>query len=207
MAEKKMVALRLSEQARRQLPALARRWRVSQAQVIELAAAVLADPALAAALSGGYQAQEQALRAWAGLLNAAGEANAREFSRAEWNLLADTNNGCSPLLALAGGDWDGRLTWLSPSGPISGPLAMVAANAHDGHRLDGAGQKWLGKDAGRKVAGLVARLQALDLVRGWALLAALQWFWEREGIDLEIDAWWEPGFRRKCEEARHASPA
>src|SRR5206468_1688739 len=49
------------------------------------------------------------------------------------------------------------------------------------------------------VKELVGKLRNLDYVHAWALIVAIQWFWDHqhEGIDIKKDPWWTLAFRRQ----------
>jgi hypothetical protein len=105
------------------------------------------------------------------------------LSRAEWNAIADANNGCADM-------------WDYPDGVgATSPLLMFWANVHDSPEL---GAKWE-IDAKR----LVKKLQGLAPHHGEAILCAVRWFWthcEPGQIDHTKDEWWTPEFRRKATE-------
>jgi len=180
--DKRSVAFRFSPRSIERLGGIAERWHCDKTSILEHAVELLADPGLAASVGGGFMAAEQALRCWAELLDQAAADNARTFVRAEWNLLADANNGCSPLLTLAGDRDAPRLA-----------TTLLWANAADSMKLDGSDEKWGLRDP----AGFVERLRQLDYTHSWAALVAVQWFWEhsRCAIDHGEDAWWTPEFR------------
>lgn len=184
--ERKQVNFRLGAKAHERLEQLAQRWHADKTHVICHAIELLADHDLIAVLCGGYQAAEQGLRAWASQIERASRDNDQAFTRAEWNLMADVNNGCSALYTLHG-QW-----------ALEAPTTMIWANVEDGHRLDGAGQKWLGTNADAQVTELVRKLRDLDYAHGWAVALAIQWFWEHanDAIDHAKDLWWTIEFRR-----------
>lgn len=102
------------------------------------------------------------------------------LTRAEWNLIADVNNGCADL-------WD-------YSGSGLPYLTGIAANVEDGDRLDGVGGKWA-----VDVPALLAKLRALTPTHGEAIADAVRWFWDHpQEIDHTRDEWWTPAFRRKA---------
>jgi hypothetical protein len=119
------------------------------------------------------------------------------LTRAEWNLIADTLNGCADLTDFAGS-------------PIP-PLTLVVAEVSDGHQLNRAGEKWLlaakeeslpmtkaRKLADDRAADLVRRMSELTPAHGEAILAAVRWFWSHpDDIDHAKDDWWTVEFRRK----------
>lgn len=147
----------------------------------------------------------QALEAWATLIARATQDNETAFAHAEWCLIADV---CNSTL------WE-------PS--AESPGVLIAANVSDGHHLDGTGYKWLA-DEGTELAGslerigagkptkamrevdarvssLVKRLAALDAVHAWAVVVAVQFFWEHAGaVDSEAP-WYTLAYRRQYGEA------
>ena len=96
------------------------------------------------------------------------------LTRAEWNAVADVMNGCADLYDYVG--------------PQMSPLVMVTANLQD---TPGIGEKW-----GIDTADLCRRLAALTPTHGYAILAAVRWFWTHLQIDHGRDEWWTPAFRR-----------
>lgn len=118
-----------------------------------------------------------AVRRYAAVVERGAAELAPVLSRADWNALADANNGCADL-------WD--------HGAISTPpLLMFWANLADS---PGIGEKW-GIDA----ADLIRRLQALAPHHGEAILAAIRWAWDHpQAWDHQADEWWTPVFRRKA---------
>lgn len=148
-------------------------------------------------------ALELAVEGWEAALQAAAEDNARAFAPEEWCLIADVCNGT---------------LWypLQPNAAYS-----LAANIEDGHRLDGAGYKWLADEetelAGslaraigaqqtqamrrvdKEVGDLVKRLAALGPAHAWAVILAVLWFWNhcQEDIDVRKDPWWTLQYRRQ----------
>lgn len=119
------------------------------------------------------------IRRHALLIEQAGRELAAVLTRGEWNLIADVNNGTADL-------WD-------YSGSDMPAMSMIAANVEDGHRLDGAGEKW-----GVDVPGLLAKLRALTPTHGEAIADAVRWFWDHDGIDHTAAEWWHPAFRRRA---------
>jgi hypothetical protein len=185
---KKMVSLRLDEHSRQCLECLSERYNITQTAALEAAVALLARPTQderADRVLGLSATQEvpiarihQHLEAWATGLADATLDNENLFSRQEWNLIADVCNGTL---------WQG-------SG--SSPGILLAANVGDGHRLDGAGEKWLGYPAAGKVALLTSKVRDLDYLHAWAVITAVQVFWDHcNEIDHSEDEWWTLRFR------------
>ena len=95
------------------------------------------------------------------------------------------------------------------------PGYLLAAAVEDAHRLENIGAQcldWGGNDStvikdkniDAAVAGVVEKLRNLDYVHAWAVIVAVQWFWEHhdEGIDVKDDQWWTPAFRRQWRSKR-----
>ena len=185
MAEIKQHNFRLVEPVAGMLDRLKEKWGCDKTSIVEMGIRLFADKDLGAILGGGLMATEQALRCWAAVLEQAGAENADWFTRAEWNLIADANNGCSPLVFTAGEDLR-----------VSRPTTMLWANVADAIRLDDLAAKWEVADPD----GLVKRLRELDVAHAWAMVTAVQWFWEYCGEPLNhtVDAWWTPEFRRSA---------
>lgn len=133
---------------------------------------------------------EDAVQCWEWALVHVADSVAKQFTRQEWSVLADS---------MQGSDWPyGR------SG--SGPGALLAAETHDAHRLSGLGYRWLCgmsmppsdlRDlADAQVRGLCGRLAALGYVEAWAVIRALCWFWQHDDVDCGTDEWWRVDFRR-----------
>jgi hypothetical protein len=188
MAEdKKMTTFRLSAQARQRLEALAEIWHCDMVAVVEHAIHLLSEPDLQASVGDAFQSAELGLRCWAALLDQAAVENGKTFSRAEFNLIADSNNGSSPSLLMTGEEFRASF----------GPT-LLWANVADDIALNGADQKWLGQGAEAKQRGkkLIEKLRALDYVHGWALIVAVQWFWAHcQQVDHLQQDWWLPAER------------
>lgn len=173
---------------------------------------VYPDPSALAIVGDTTPALNQAVECWARVIAEATHANATAFSRPEWNFLADCCNG----LILDTG--------------VGNPAVYLYAEAEDGHRLNRTGDKWFGGDgadlegslkrlgagkatkgtrtADAAVAGLVKRLQQLDYVHAWAMLMAIQFFWDHPSdIDHQEHDWWTLPFRRALAEQETADAA
>ena len=99
------------------------------------------------------------------------------LTRREWNAIADVMNGCADLY-----DY---------SGPQIGPLTLLVGNLQDS---EGLGAKW-----GIDTADLVRRLQVLTPLHGFAILAAVRWFWAHcNDVDHQKHNWWLPRYRRRA---------
>lgn len=143
----------------------------------------------------GVEAQgraiEVALVGWCRALDLATADLEGQFGHQEWNYLADAFNG----------------TLLLIEGVSAGVGQYLALQVWDCHRLDGYGAKWLAEEGDDalavegKVRSLVDRLAALDFIHGWAVLAAVGFFWsatrpDRGWIDHTTDPWWTLAYRR-----------
>jgi hypothetical protein len=183
----RMAAFRFGERTHQQLAGLAERWHADKTGVVAHALELLADRDIAAVLGGQLMSAEQGLRCWEAAIAAASVDNDKMFGRPEWNLMADANNGMSPLLTMVGEDR--RALRSTPT--------MIWANVADDIRLNGGDKKWKLKDPD----GLVERLRNLDFVHGWAVVLAVQWFWEHANwkVNRQKDEWWTVDFRRQHE--------
>jgi hypothetical protein len=107
--------------------------------------------------------------------------------------------------------------WGEPQ--VGNPGVLIAANVEDGHRLDGAGYRWLSdgetdlagslakvgagkptkamRDIDERVADLVRRVAALDYAHAWAMIVSVQFFWNHTELEIDPrnDSWWTPGYR------------
>ena len=120
-----------------------------------------------------------AIEAFGGLIARATVDNEQVFTRAEWNLIADANNG---TLFLADMDANSQL-W---------------TNVADGHRLNALGDKWLGEGADEQVASVIRQLREMDSVHAWAVVWAVRVFWRHcQDIDHESHEWWTLRYRRE----------
>jgi hypothetical protein len=88
------------------------------------------------------------------------------------------------------------------------PGELLATAVEDAHRFENAAVKWfvtgtdfenIQAEADADVGMLVEKLRKLDYVHAWAVIVAVQWFWEHHdgGIDIEKDSWWKLAFRRQ----------
>lgn len=188
------LGVRVSDRAVRRLDKLAEVYE-SKTNAIEHAVELLSDPDIAAVIGGGQFAAQQGLLLLCELLKPACLEVEGAFSRAEWNLIADANNGCSPLFNVAGG-------------ALRHAPLMVCANVEDDIRLNGGDRKWLDDDpkaAAKLGKELVRKLAALSELQKWAVVLAVQFFWDdaapRPGsnkIDHQEDEWWTLAYRRRA---------
>lgn len=92
---------------------------------------------------------------------------------------------------------------------FASPGYLLAAAVEDAHRFENVGHKWFGafevipdKDLDhhrtRCLEELLEKLRKLDYAHAWAVILAVQWYWEHhEQIDIEKDEWWTLAFRRE----------
>jgi hypothetical protein len=155
-------------------------------------------------------ALNQAIECWAALLARATAANGRLFQQADptemhfENILCQMNEWSLLAKALKGLRFDPELA-------IPGPLLATAVE--DAHTLVYSGSECLNwgncdstvikdKDIDAEVKKTVEKLRSLDYAHAWAVIVAVQWFWEHhdEGIDINQDPWWTLAFRRTWKE-------
>lgn len=135
----------------------------------------------------------QAIECWASIIARATADNSNDFAAQEWCLIADVCNG----------------TLWEPN--IENPAVLLAAEVSDGHRLNGTGYRWFCdakgeatkemKAADNKVKALVEKLAALDYAHAWAVIVAVQWFWQNteRNIDVRAEPWWTLAYRNRSE--------
>jgi hypothetical protein len=127
-------------------------------------------------LGTGTPGLNQALECWADLIARASVENAKRFRSEEWQYLADCANG---------------IRW-EPT--VANPGKGLAQQASDAHELEGPGSKWLARSS--EVAALAKKLGQLSYVEAWALILAVQSFWDNhERIDREKEEWWSLVYR------------
>lgn len=136
-----------------------------------LSEAVLIDvDALAASAGNRSQAVREAVCYWRELIEAAGRENAESLSPAEWELLGHTGDPTDMDTAGHVGD-DGRpqvRDWC----PV---IALSLDQMHAGRSVLLASHKQEVRDAKK----LARKIAAWGPVRGYALMAALRYFWRR----------------------------
>lgn len=159
---------------------------ISQAAVVESMLAPLGERDCRTLFGVNPERYTLALSAWVNQLARATHEAAQVLTRAEWNYLADACNG---LMVDPG---------------VSNPDVFLWAEASDAHKLNRLGDKWFpaGKKADAAVASLVTRLQQLTYAHAWAVIAAIQWFWDHcaADVDHQRDEWWSLPFRRRMGE-------
>lgn len=96
------------------------------------------------------------------------------------------------------------------------PADLIATAVEDAHLLEGAGGKWFdssideetfGVELDKKISTFVKTLRDLDYVHAWAVIVAVQWYWNHANtkIDFQKDRWWTVAFRRQWTETRAAT--
>jgi hypothetical protein len=91
---------------------------------------------------------------------------------------------------------------------FANPGELIATAVEDAHRLEKIGRQWftsdgdiLWKEVDAAVGKLVDNLRSkeFDYPHAWAVIVAVNWFWERQGkgIDIKDDPWWTLAFRRQ----------
>lgn len=154
-------------------------------------------------------ALNQAIECWAALLTRAMADNSNNIC--PWYLANcrdenELNEWCVLAEALRGKRFDPE---------FANPGDLLAAAVEDADRFFCVGDKWFtsmhdGDFAygarTRLFRELVKKLHDLDPVHAWAVIIAVQWFWDHqdEGIDMGKDLWWTLAFRRQWKE-KHAS--
>ncbi len=147
----------------------------------------------------------QALECWAALMARAMADNAETFSKSYSETVGDR------LFEHGLHDWGLmanvlRNTLVDPD--FANPRELLATAVEDTHRLEKVGREWFWsecdiewKEVDAAVQELVEKLRSkdFDYVHAWALIGAVQWFWEHhdKGINIKDDSWWTPAFRRQ----------
>jgi hypothetical protein len=162
-------------------------------------------------------ALNQAIECWAALLARATAENSRTFFQAdpvdmqienvlymmnEWSLIAE---------AIKGMRFDPE---------FANPGQLLATAVEDAHKLDYIGSTcldWGGcdstiikeKNIDARVEKTVDKLRQLDYVHSWAVILAVQWFWEHQdkAIDIKKHPWWTLPFRREWHLKKPDKPA
>jgi hypothetical protein len=169
--------------------------------------AVYPAPKAVEILGPSCPALNQAIECWAALVARATADNAREFQQTDTTLAQFTNEywGMDQWSLLAEVLKDMRF---DPE--FANPGQLLSTAIEDAHRLENIGFNcfdWGGCDSSvikpshidAAVEKLVESLRQLDYVHAWAIIVAVQWFWEHrnEGIDIKKDPWWTLPFRRQ----------
>jgi hypothetical protein len=150
-------------------------------------------------------ALNQGIECWAALLARAMADNAETFSAfySDWDGFT-LHEKCLhdwALLATV-------LRGLRFDSDFANPGELLATAVEDAHRLEKTGREWFAsdgdiewKEVDAAVRKLVEKLRSkdLDYTHAWAIIVAVQWFWEHheQGIDIGKDPWWTLTFRRK----------
>lgn len=143
-----------------------------------LAPHTLSDLAALAASAGNLSAAvRECVAHWYRAVSEAGRLNANDLSRDEWHLLAHTGDPSSPYdgtdeRAIRYPDWS-RILATELAGVWEGKPLLLPS-----HREE----KKASERLARKIGGW-------GPVRGYALMAAVRWFWKHPDT---ADAWWWP---------------
>jgi hypothetical protein len=105
------------------------------------------------------------------------ELAALDWSRGQWNCLADACNGAF----MAAG--------------FMSPQHLAAANLSDFDHLDAGGKKWELDDG--DIARMCDQLNSLSAYAGIAIEYLVRWFWANTDIPATEHDWWTPHFRRR----------
>jgi hypothetical protein len=125
----------------------------------------------------------QSLECWANLVARAGVENARRFLPDEWLYLADCCNG----------------TVWEPD--FSDPGRLLAEQVREADHFDALGARWLTGPA--DVPELAEKLSGLNYAQAWAVIIAVQFFWDnRDEINVPADEWWTVPYRLAFMRAR-----
>jgi hypothetical protein len=163
-------------------------------------------------------ALNQAIQCWASLLARATADNAKTFYWNEEGCLVGHLTGkredmhaLHPWGVLAEALKDVRF---DPE--FANPGELLATAVEDAHRMEDAAEKWFSSEFDGEeyahglettVKELIRELRNLDYAHAWAVIVAVQWFWDHhgEGIDIKKDAWWTLAFRRQWHKKRSGS--
>jgi hypothetical protein len=150
-------------------------------------------------------ALNQAIECWAALLARATAENSREFHQA-WQLYDPERNPHAigldqwSLLAEA-------LKGMRIDPEFANPGLLLATAVEDAHRLEDLGFKcynWGGCDSSvinpdidAEVGKVVEKLRLIDYPHAWAVIVAVQWYWEHHKEIQKTDDWWTLKYRRQ----------
>ena len=152
-------------------------------------------------------ALNQAIECWAALLARALADNGKTFFQGE---ILDLSPGMDDPVGVQ--EWSLLADVLKEKRiepDFANPCDLLATAIEDAHRLEAVGHKgfvWGSFDASTptldvdaRIDKLVQKLRKLDYAHAWAVIVAVQWFWEHheEGIDIKNDAWWTLSFHRE----------
>ncbi len=104
--------------------------------------------------------------------------------------------------------------WLFLADCLNGHLAdarednsSLVLSVHDSHELDGTGHKWFEAEAAEHVEEVKAKLRGLSYSAAWAVILAVQFFWDHhESLDLLADEWWRVSFRTQWNRDKQGDP-
>jgi hypothetical protein len=156
-------------------------------------------------------ALNQAIECWAALLSRAMGDNNKTF----WNVESTHVTGREEhMYALL--EWSVLAKALKNKRfdpDFGNPGDLLATSVEDAHRVENLAYDYFSMDLPPEeysslklleelVGKLVKKLRNLDYAHAWAVILAVQWFWEHhdEGIDIEKDEWWRLTFRRQWNE-------
>jgi hypothetical protein len=149
-------------------------------------------------LGNSAPALNRAIECWAALLARATADNAKKL----WNDVH--RNGIKEWCVLAD-----TLKEMLFTPEFANPGELLATAVEDVNRLENIGSTWLEMEiddgynaieqGDQYIALLVQKLRDLDYAHAWAVIVAVQWFWEHhdQGIDVSKDDWWTLAFRRQ----------
>jgi hypothetical protein len=143
----------------------------------------------------------QAVECWAALLARATADNAKQF----YCQFDDDFGGCHGLH-----DWCLLAEVLKGKRfdpDFANPGMLIATAVDDSERLTETASKWFishrggpdtaDKEFAAEFGSLVKKLREVDYAHAWAIIVAVQWYWENHRfINFENDAWWTLSFRR-----------
>ena len=184
----RQLGLKVTDETHQLLDRLAKTYG-SRTNVIEHAVGLLADSDIAGVLGNADSSQQQGLLLLCDLLTPACAAVENLLDGSEWNLIAETNCGIVPSSSTF--DCTRRRA-----------TAALMANVEDSIIID-RGSQWLGDgpSAVKRGKSLLAKVKRLSELERWAVILAVQFFWEdasfRRKIDLANDSWWTLDYRRE----------
>lgn len=134
------------------------------------------------------RAVEQASRCWAEMMARCTADNEKDFTRADWNFMAEAHGG--PKAAV----WSPRMPHLAEA------LADRLLRAHGEREL---GDKWFGPEPEAAVHRLFLKVCRLDEPHAWAVVTTIEWFWDHyRQIEVRTDPWWTEPYRMAIAEGR-----
>jgi hypothetical protein len=154
-------------------------------------------------------ALNQAVECWAALLSRATADNSNKIVKSrfsdlgggrievdylhEWGVLADT------------------LREMRFDPEFANPSFLLASAVEDAQRLQGVGFRWLepslnfdgSLEVNPAIFRLIEKIKNMDYAHAWAIIVAVQWYWENHEMIAKEDEWWTLAYRR--EKPFHAS--